>query len=162
MVKPLVARQSKLVPAPPDVPFGMLSELPLDHIYRRWYWVIPPIRRVIYDDGAWNRVGQRRTMVLQGGTAIAEVVHVDPPTSFGYELSSMTGLLAPLISQVEGKVDLVPVAGGTEVMWQWTIHPRSLVVVPAVYVFARLWPSWALKALDYLAAQVAEPGRSTT
>ncbi|GAB3861901.1 SRPBCC family protein [Nocardioides maradonensis] len=161
MVKPLVARQSTFVPAPADVPFGMLPELPLDHIYRRWYWVIPPIRRVIYDDGEWNSVGRKRTMVLHGGTAIAEVVHVERPKSFGYVLSSMTGLLAPLIRQVEGKVDLVPVAGGTEVTWQWTIHPRSRPVVPAVYVFACLWPSWALKALSYLAAEVAEPGRST-
>ena len=162
VVKPLVARQSKVVPGPADVPFGMLSELPLDRIYRRWYWVIPPIRRVIYDDGEWNSVGQRRTMVLRGGSAIAEVVHVEAPTSFGYRLSSMTGLLAPLISRVEGNVDLVAVAGGTEVTWQWTIHPRSILAVLPVYIFARLWPSWALKALDYLAAQVAEPGRSTT
>ena len=133
----------------------MLPLLPLDDVYRRWYWVIPPIRRVVYDDGEWSRVGQRRTMVLTGGSAIAEVVHVDEPRAFGYRLTSMRGLFAPLMSHVEGRVDFVPVEGGTRLTWQWTIHPRSLVSVPAVMIFARLWPGWAMKALDRMAEEVA-------
>ena len=95
------------------------------------------------------------TLVLAGGSAVAEVIHVDPPRSFGYRLTAMRGLLAPLISHVDGRVDFVPVSAGTELTWQWTIHPRTAVAALPLAVFGRLWPSWAGKALDYIADQLA-------
>lgn len=133
----------------------MLPVLPLDKIYSRWHKSIPPIRQVIYHDGEWRRVGQRRTMVLVGSSAVAEVTHVDSPHSFGYRLADMKGPLALLINHVEGRVNFVPVGADTEVTWQWTIHPRSSLAALALRDFARLWPGWALKALDYMADQLS-------
>jgi hypothetical protein len=157
MARPLVVSQSKVMQVEAEQPFRLLPLLPLDVVYHRWYWVIPPIKRVIYTDGEWRQVGQRRTMVLTGGSAVAEVIHVDPPHSFGYRLSEMRGLLAPLISHVEGRIDFFPVSAGTELNWQWTIYPRSAVASLPLSVFGRLWPGWALKALDYMADQLARP-----
>lgn len=157
VARPVVVSQSKVMPVEAEEPFGMLPLLPLETVYHRWYWGIPPIKRVIYHDGEWRRVGQKRTMVLSGGSAVAEVIHVDPPRSFGYRLTEMEGLLAPLIGHVEGRVDFVPVTAGTDVTWQWTIYPRSSVAVLPLWVFGRLWPGWALKALEYMADQLASP-----
>jgi hypothetical protein len=157
MAGPVVVSQSKVMPVDPDEPFKMLPVLPLDAVYHRWYWVIPPIKRVIYTDGEWRRVGQKRTMLLTGGSAVAEVVHVDRPRSFGYRLSEPKGLLAPLISHVEGRVDFVPVSAGTELTWRWTIYPRSAAALLPLSIFGRLWPGWAIKALDYMEDQLTRP-----
>ena len=158
MVRPLVAKQTKVVLGTPDVPFALIPGLPLDTVYRRWFWMIPPVRRVIYDDGGWSAVGQRRTMVLQGGSAVAEVVLVDAPHVFRYRVASMKGLLKPLISHVDGRIDFVAVGPATEVTWQWTIHPKNVAAFLPVLMFARLWPAWAMKGLDYLAAQIGSTG----
>lgn len=154
MAKPLVVSQSKVMPGGAEEPFGLLPVLPLEKIYHRWHGPIPPIKQVIYHDGDWRRVGQTRTMVLVGGSAVAEVTHVDTPRSFGYRLTDMKGMLAPLISHVEGRVNFVPVGAGTEVTWQWTIYPRSSLAALVLPVFGRLWPGWALKALEYMADQL--------
>jgi len=89
MARPLVVKQSRVVPGGADEAFDLLPLLPLQKIYRRWYGPIPRIKDVIYHDGEWREVGQTRTMVLSGGSAIAEVVHVDRPRSFGYRLGDM-------------------------------------------------------------------------
>ena len=160
MATPVVVKQSKVMPVDAEVPFELLPRLPLDVVYRRWYWVIPPVKQVIYTDGEWRQVGQKRTMVLTGSSAVAEVVHVDPPRSIGYRVGEIKGLLAPLIEHVEGRVDFIPVSAGTEVTWQWTIHRKSAAAALPVWIFGRLWPGWALKGLDYMADQLATAGRA--
>jgi hypothetical protein len=155
MAKPLVVSQSKLISADAEELFDMLPVLPLEKIYRRRHGPFPPIRQVIYHDGEWRRPGQKRTMLLVGGSAVAEVSHVDPPRLFTYRLIEMKGLLAPLIDHVEGRVTFDPTSAGTEVTWQWTIHPRSSVAALALPVVGRSWPGWALKALDQMAKQAA-------
>jgi hypothetical protein len=144
-----------VIAAQADEVFAMLPTLPLDVVYSRWFWVIPPIRRVIYTDGTWSSVGQKRTMVLAGGSAVAEVVEVDRPRVFVYRLTGMTGLLAPLIRRVDGRVDFKPINGGTELTWRWTIHPRTALAAVPVQAFGALWPTWAGKALDYMADELA-------
>jgi hypothetical protein len=36
------------------------------------------------------------------------------------------------------------------VSWQWTLHPKSALTVPAVRVLAWVWPGYARQALESL------------
>src|ERR1700752_884411 len=140
---PLVVKQSREIPVGVEQAFGMLP-MPLTDIFRRWYGPIPPIKQVLGQDGEWGTVGQARTVKLVGGGSMLETLtRVDAPRSFEYQITDVKGPLAPLVGRIEGVWSFDPVGEGTDVGWQWTIHPRSSVSALALPVFGRLWRGYA-------------------
>ena len=53
-----------------------------------------------------------------------ELVTLDRPHRFGYELTQITGPMAPLVDRVEGEWRFEPAGTGTRVTWAWVLHPR--------------------------------------
>jgi hypothetical protein len=133
---------------------GMLA-MALPTVFRRWYGPIPPVKHVYDQAGEWGTVGQTRTIALVGGgTTREELTALDPPNSFGYTLSNITGPLSSLISRVEGEWTFEPAGTGTKVTWRWTIHPRSGLSARALPVFGLLWRGYARQALEELSNQL--------
>jgi hypothetical protein len=105
--------------------------------------------------GEWGAVGQTRIVMLVGGGSMREeLTSVDPPRSFGYTLSEITGPMAPLVGRVEGRWGFAPAGTGTTVTWRWAIHPRSLLAAPLLPVLGRLWKGYARQALEELSVQL--------
>ena len=76
--------------------------------------------------GRWDAAGQTRTVLLAGGGSLQEeLTSVDPPRSFGYRLTGVSGPMALLGRPVDGRMGLRPGGGGTEVTWRWTIYRKS-------------------------------------
>lgn len=155
MAKPLVVEQSRDIPVSTQDAFAITAPIPLPSLFRRWYGPIPPIKEVRDQSGAWDAAGQTRTVVLTGGGSMREALtSYDPPSSFGYTLTDVTGPLAPLVDHVEGLWSFRPVGTGTRVTWRWTIHPRSGLTAPALPVFGRLWKGYARQSLEELSRQL--------
>ena len=151
MAQPLVVEQSRAIPLAPGDLFAGLVPIPLPELFRRWYGPIPPIKATRDQTGGWDAVGQSRTVLLTGGGSMREVLtSYDPPRSFGYTLSQVTGPLAALVDHVDGQWLLAPIGTGTNVTWRWTIHPRSAAAAPALPVFGRLWKGYARRSLAEL------------
>jgi len=155
MSQPLVVEQSRAIPVAPDVAFREMVPMPLPTLFRRWYGPIPPIKEVRGQTGDWDAVGQTRTVVLVGGGSMREeLTRFDPPHSFGYTLSDIKGPLAPLVGGVDGEWIFDPAGTGTNVIWRWTIHPRTALTAPVLPVFGRLWRGYARQALEELSKQL--------
>lgn len=150
-----VVERSQSIPVAVENAFAGTLPIPLPVVFRRWYGPIPPIKQVRDQSGDWDTVGRTRTVVLAGGgSAHEELISLDPPHSFGYTLTQITGPLAPLVRLVEGQWLFTDNGTGTEVTWRWTIHPRSALAAPVLPVLARLWRGYARRALAELSAQL--------
>lgn len=123
MAKSVVVEQSRAIPVQSEDAFGGTLAAALPVICSHWYGLIPPIKEVRDQTGAWDSVGQARVITMVGGGRVREeLTSVDPPRSFGYTLTDIKGPLAPLVALVEGKWSFAPADTGTTVTWQWTIH----------------------------------------
>ncbi|MGH3558353.1 MAG: SRPBCC family protein [Mycobacterium sp.] len=151
MPRSLVVEQSRAIPLSVDDAFSGTLPLPLPSIFRRWYGPIPPIRQVRDQTGEWGAVGQTRTVMLAGGGSMREqLTSVDPPRSFGYTLTHITGPMAALAGRVDGAWVFAAAGTGATVTWRWTIHARSVLAAPLLPVLGRLWKGYARQALEEL------------
>jgi hypothetical protein len=155
MPKSVVVAQSRAIPVAVEDAFHGTIPIPLPSICSHWYGPIPPIKQVRDQSGDWDTAGQTRTILMTGGGSVhEELTDVDPPRSFSYTLSGIKGPMAPLVSHVEGRWSFAPAGTGTNVTWQWTLHPKSALTAPVLPVFARLWKGYARIVLEKLSAQL--------
>lgn len=151
MAHPIVVQQSRAIPVAPADAYTRTLPMPLPTLFRRWYGPIPPIKAVGDQSGDWQSAGQTRTIALAGGATMRETLtSVDPPNSFGYTITDITGPLATLIDHVEGEWIFDPAGTGTRVTWRWTLHRKSALTAPALVVFATLWKGYARQSLESL------------
>ncbi|GFG55492.1 SRPBCC family protein [Mycolicibacterium agri] len=155
MSQPLVVERSKTIAMGQEDVFRDMVPMPLPKLFQRWYGPIPPIKETRDQTGDWDGVGQTRTVVLVGGGSMREeLTTYDPPHSFGYTLSNITGPLSPLVDHVDGEWIFEPIGAGTSVTRRWTIHPRSRIVAPLLPVFGWLWKGYARQSLEELSRQL--------
>jgi hypothetical protein len=152
MAQPMVVEQSRVISVGQKEAFLGVLQMNVPTIFWRWYGPFPPINRVI---GDFQVVGDARTLKFAGGgSAREELVRLDSPNSFGYELSDIKGPLALLASGVQGEWTFEPVDSGTKATWRWTVHPRSALSTPMLPLFGRLWRGYADQSLKELSDQL--------
>lgn len=150
-----VFEQSRVIAVDVESAFDGTLPLPLPALFHRWYGPIPPIKQVREQTGSWDAPGKTRTVLLtRGGSMREELTSVDPPRSFGYELTEIKGPLAPLVSRVEGEWLFTRADTGTKVTWRWFIHPRSSIARPFIPVFGWLWRGYARQTLNHLSKEL--------
>jgi hypothetical protein len=151
MTSSLAVEQSRLIPVGLDDAFAGTLPVPLPTIFSHWYGPIPPIKEVREQTGEWNAPGQTRTVLLTGGGSMREeLTSVDPPHSFGYTLTDLTGPLALLVGHAEGQWVFTASGSATTVTWRWIIHARSALVAPLLPLVGRLWKGYARRSLETL------------
>jgi hypothetical protein len=149
----LVVDQSVVAPVAVADAFHRTLPIPLPTLFHRWYGPFPPIREVREQTGGWDAAGQTRIVHLAGGARMREeLTSVDPPRSFGYRLSGITGPMALLVDHILGEWVFAPAPGGTEITWRWDIRPRSALTARALPVLGGLWKGYARRALRHLSA----------
>jgi hypothetical protein len=150
MARPVVVAQSRVLPTQPDAVLRAALDIPLPTLLHRRHGPFPPIRTVA-GQTRWAQAGDSRTIVPAGGGSMRETLTgVDAPRSFGYAITEIAGPMALLVSHIDGRWTFDPQGAGTRVSWQWTLHPKSALTVPAVRVLARVWPGYARQALQSL------------
>ncbi|MGO9924845.1 MAG: SRPBCC family protein [Mycobacterium sp.] len=155
MAQSLVVDESRIVSIPTEEAFDRTLPAPLPQLFKRWHGPIPPVKEVQGQAGVWDTVGQTRIARLAGGAGMCEeLTSVDPPRSFGYRLTRISGPMALLVDHVVGEWIFTPAAGGTEITWRWDIHPRSPLTSWALPLFGRLWKGYARQALRDLSVML--------
>jgi hypothetical protein len=152
MPGPTVVSSSRAVPSPLDETYLHTLRLPLPELFSRRYLAVPAVTRVEqHAEGPWGTVGQSRTIYLAGGGTMLETLTVcDEPDLFGYDITHVTGALAPLAVLIEGTYAFEKAGTGTRVTWSWTIHPKGRLGDAGLPVFARMWSGYARQALEQL------------
>ena len=153
MASILAVQQSRVIPIGVDDAFAGTLPIPLTTIFRRWYGPIPPVAEVREQEGEWGTPGQIRVVAFKGpGEMREKLISVDPPRSFGYRLSEVTGPMALLVDHIIGEWIFAPAAAGTEITWRWDIRPRSAMTAWALPLLGSMWKSYARRALRDLSA----------
>jgi hypothetical protein len=157
MASSLAVEQSRVIPVSVDKAFAGTLPLELSTIFRHWYGPIPPIKEVRDQTGEWQSPGQTRVVLLTGGGSMREeLTSVDPPHSFGYTLTDITGPLAALVGRAEGQWVFTPSGSATTVTWRWNIHARSPLSAPLLPVVGWLWKGYARKSLETLSGLLTD------
>jgi hypothetical protein len=160
MAQPVVVDQPHELPVGAEAAFRGTLLMDVPAVFRRWYGPFPPIRQAV-DGGSWGTPGNTRTLKMAGGgSAVEELVKVDAPRGFGYELTSIRGPLSWIASSVDGEFSFVASGAVTKATWRWTIHPRSALTRPALLALGALWHGWARRALAELANQLRQSDRT--
>ena len=158
MAMTLAVQQSRVVPVVIDEVFARTLPMPLTTIFSRRYGPIPPIAEVREQHGEWGTVGQTRVVALKGpGVRHETLTSVNPPHSFGYTLTGITGPLGLLVDHVEGTWNFGACGWSndeTAVGWSWTIHAASALAAPFLPVLGRVWKGYARQSLATLSAEL--------
>ena len=153
MASTLAVQQSRVIPVSVDDAFAGTLPMPLTTIFSHWYGPIGPIKEVRDQTGEWDAPGQTRLVVLTGGGSMhEELTSVDPPHSFGYALTGVTGPLGLLVGRADGEWRFTPSGSATTVTWRWNIHARSALTAPLLPALGLLWKGYARKSLETLSA----------
>jgi hypothetical protein len=156
MVSTLAVEQSRVIPVSVEDAFAGTLPIPLTTIFSRWYGPIGPIKGVRDQTGQWGTVGQTRTVLLTpSGSFKEELTSLDPPHSFGYALTGVTGPLGLLVGRADGEWRFTPSGSATTVTWRWNIHAWSALTAPLLPVLGQLWKGYAGRSLETLSAQLA-------
>jgi hypothetical protein len=158
MARTLAVQQSRVIPVGVEDAFSGTLPIPLTTIFSHWYGPIAPVAEVREQEGAWGTVGQTRVVVLRGGGSMREkLTSVDPPRSFGYAITGITGPLGLLVDKADGEWTFTPSGAGslaTTVTWHWNIHAASPLTAPLLSVVGVLWRGYARQSLATLSAEL--------
>jgi hypothetical protein len=158
MASTLVVHESNGIDLKSEDVFARTLPLPLPTIFRRWYGPIPPVAEVREQQGQWGTPGQTRVVVFKGTGAMHETLtSVDPPRSFTYTITGITGPLGLLVGKAEGEWSFTPYGWTNEetlVTWQWTVHAASALTAPLLPLLGALWRGYARQALKILETEL--------
>ena len=136
MAETLAVQQSRVFRSASTTPSAGTLPIPLTTVFSRWYGPIGPVKEVRDQSGDWDTAGQTRMVMLSpSGSFHEELTSLDPPHSFGYALTGITGPLGLLVGRAEGEWTFVPSGTATTITWSWNIHAASRLAAP----FCRCW-----------------------
>jgi hypothetical protein len=155
MARTLAVQQSRLIPVGVEDAFAGTLPIPLTTVFSRWYGPIGPVKEVRDQSGDWDTAGQTRTVILSpSGSFHEELTRLDPPHSFGYALTGITGPLGLLVGRADGEWTFTPSGSATAITWRWNIHASSALTAPFLPILGRLWKGYARQSLATLSAEL--------
>ncbi len=132
--------------------------MPLTDLFTSRSGPIPPVKETREQPGTWDTVGQSRVIALTDGGSMRETLTtVEPPHSFGYDLTDVTGPFRLLVASASGRWAFEPDGTGCRVTWSWTIQPRTPFGPLAMPIFGRFWRGYARTALARLESHLTSP-----
>lgn len=154
MPSPYLLSSSTVVPVAPQLAQDAILAAPLADLFSSRAGMIPPIKETTGQDGAWDTVGQTRTVVLaDGGTNLETLVALERPEDYRYRLTDFTGPMKGLVDHVDGRFSTVAEGSGTRVTWSWEMYatnPVARALLPGLGFFwrryaAAMWPRFAAR-----------------
>ncbi|MDP3208851.1 MAG: SRPBCC family protein [Rhodoglobus sp.] len=116
---------------------------------------LPGVVEVRDQTGAWDAVGQTRTLLLSdGGSVVETITDADSPTFFAYELSDFHKIFGRLVSGARAEWRFERVEAGTSIRWSYEFFPlagRGWIVGIIVRLF---WAPYMKRVLPPIAAEV--------
>jgi hypothetical protein len=110
--------------------------------------------------GPWDTAGRTRRVTMSDGSAhVEELLYVDPPRAFGFELREAGGPLGWLTHGAHGHWRFDEAGPeSTKVHWRYVFRARQSVPYPVGWVLLRvLWASYMRAALRRALALASAP-----
>ena len=138
--------------------FGLIVPIDLTTIFTG-YGVLPAVISIKRQTGAWDAVGQKRTVCLSdGSTAREQLTGYDEARYFSYRVSEFTGAIHYLVRSADGAWWFdADAAGQTTIRWQYAFNPRSRFTQPVLWLLSKtLWRSYMRHVLSRAVAQLQQ------
>jgi hypothetical protein len=118
---------------------------------------LPAVTKVRDQSGAWDAVGQTRTLLLSDGGSVAETI-TDYRSNefFGYELTEFQKLFAKLVSGARAEWSFSAVPAGTRIYWTYTFFPRRGTALIVAAIVALFWAPYMRRVLPGIIAHVEQ------
>ena len=154
------ATVQSVIPGPPAVVFDRVMPIDLASIFPG-YGPLPAVTGVRGQTGAWDGVGQSRTVLLSDGSSAGEqITAYDRPGYFAYTVNNFTGVLRLITNSATGRwwFEPDPTSDSTRVKWSYIFHGRSFLTAPILWFVTNiLWRGYMRKSLGLAKSQI-EPG----
>lgn len=147
-MRPVETEAEVVIRAPREAVFDRVAPIDLAAVFRG-YGPLPAVTGVSRQVGAWDAVGQTRTVHLSDGGSIRERLDVyDRPEAFAYDVTEITGPLRFVASASRGAWTFEEMPGGTRVVWRYAFVPRAAWARPLLAAALRpLWQRYMRAAL---------------
>lgn len=117
-----------IAPADPTRTFDILTPSDPTRFYPK-FGIIPATVKVENQTGAWDAVGQTRTLKLADGSSVRETTHdVERPGFFAYELTNFTKIFGRVVdhARAEWRFDAAgtDAPDSTRITWTYTFFGK--------------------------------------
>lgn len=114
--------------------------------------MLPGVVAVRDQHGAWDAVGQNRTLVLSDGGTVRETLRVVAPPLFAYELSAFTGFFGRLVASGRSEWRVVEHSAGSAIEWTYAFTARPGWGFAVAAIMRLAWAPYMRKVLPAIAA----------
>jgi hypothetical protein len=143
-----------IAPADPERTFDILTPSDPARFYPK-FRVIPATVRVEGQTGAWDAVGQTRTLRLSDGSSVRETTKdVERPGFFAYELTDFTKVFGPIVDHARAEWRFEAVATGTLITWTYTFFGRPGRGWIITLIVRLAWAAYMRKVMPGLVDEV--------
>jgi hypothetical protein len=126
MPGPIAATASIAVNAPPAKTLAAALALDPAKIVRP-RGLVPGVKAVAGQIGAWSAPGQARTLTLSDGATIEETLTALEPCGYRYRIANFTGLFSRLVRHANARFEIVPRGAGSVLSWTYEFQPRGAI-----------------------------------
>jgi hypothetical protein len=119
--------------------------------------VLPGVVEVRDQHGAWDAVGQTRTLVLSDGGTVKETLRVVAPPLFAYDLSAFTGFFGRLVASGRSEWRVADDAAGSVIGWTYTFTAKPGWGFAVAAIMRLAWAPYMRKVLPAIAASTTAP-----
>lgn len=141
-------------PAHPDRTFEILTPSDPSRFYGK-FGPIPATVKVTDQTGAWDAVGQTRTLHLSDGGSVVETLKsVEAPHRFAYQLTDFTGVFGALVAFARAEWDFDAAEGGTRIGWTYTFYAQPARGAILAVIVKLFWAPYMRKVLPGLVDEV--------
>lgn len=124
MLDPIAAAASIAVNASPAKTFA--AALAMDPAkFVRARGLIPGVKSVTGQTGAWSAPGQTRQLTLTDGARAEETLIALDPAGYRYRIAKFTGLFSHIVKEAHARFDVTPRGDGSVLAWTYEFQPKG-------------------------------------
>lgn len=119
--------------------------------------MLPGVVEVRDQTGAWDAVGQTRTLVLSDGGTVMETLTVVAAPRFAYDLSTFTGFFGHLVASGRSEWRVDAEREGSSIAWTYTFTAKPGWGAVVAVILRLAWAPYMRRVLPAIAASAGSP-----
>lgn len=87
--------------------------------------LLPGVKSVSGQTGAWSAPGQTRQLTLTNGARAEETLIALEPAGYRYRIARFTGLFSAIVKEAHARFDVTPRGDGSMLRWTYEFQPTG-------------------------------------
>jgi hypothetical protein len=147
------------VASPQAEAFNCIVPIDLTSIFQG-HGLLPAVKGTQNQTGAWDAVGQTRTVILSDGSSAQErLTGYEQPHYFSYTVSEFSGVFRYLTTAANGEwwFQSNPSEEVKQIKWRYALTTKSLLAEPILWLITHaLWRGYMQKVIQLCKQQIEQ------